>query len=106
MSSTQPAADAATDVSATSGELAFYKGMALRLQTELAANSFNALLHEVLIARDIVRAGPSVPVHPWLSPKYAGCGGGRGLAVRWPGGGAVLILGRGWAKKQEQNGGS
>ena len=69
----------------TSSVIASYPGGPDGRQTELAANSFTTLLHEVLTARDIVRAAPSIPVHPWLSPKYAGCGGGRGLdaGITW-----------------------
>ena len=69
----------------TTTVIASYPGGPEGRQTELAANSFTTLLHEVLTARDIVRAAPSVAVHPWLSPKYAGCGGGRGLdgGITW-----------------------
>ena len=45
-------------------------------QTELAASAFNALLQEILTARDMRRAQPSVPIHPWLAPKHGDWGKG------------------------------
>ena len=45
-------------------------------QTQIDGNSFNALLVNVASARDMVRAAPSVPVQPWVAPKYADWGVG------------------------------
>ena len=45
-------------------------------QTELAASSFNALLREIMTARDMHRAQPTVPIHPWLAPKHGEWGKG------------------------------
>ena len=46
------------------------------VQTELTGSSFSALLDSVLIARDMARGAPSVPLHPWLAPKYGEWGTG------------------------------
>ena len=45
-------------------------------QTEVAGSSFDALVRNAVIARDMVRAAPAVPVHAWLAPKYAEWGQG------------------------------
>lgn len=41
-----------------------------------AGTSFDALVQEIAVARDMVRAAPQIPVHPWLAPKYADWGKG------------------------------
>ena len=45
-------------------------------QVELAASSFNSLLAGIVRARDMYRAAPTVPIHPWLAPKHADWGKG------------------------------
>jgi hypothetical protein len=48
----------------------------LGVQSEVAGTSFDALVNIVVVARDMVRAAPTVPVHPWLAPKHADWGSG------------------------------
>eukprot|EP00037_Helgoeca_nana_P021386 m.215738 g.215738 ORF g.215738 m.215738 type:complete len:584 (+) comp25629_c0_seq1:75-1826(+) len=45
-------------------------------QTELTGSSFASLLVSVVTARDMVRAAPDTPVHPWLAPKEGDWGAG------------------------------
>jgi hypothetical protein len=37
----------------------------------VAASAFGMLLHDTMMMRDAHLAAPHVPMHPWISPKYA-----------------------------------
>jgi hypothetical protein len=37
---------------------------------ELPGDSFTMLLHNLVLARDMVAAAPTVPVQPWIAPKW------------------------------------
>jgi hypothetical protein len=43
-------------------------------QQEVEGGSFSQLIFNIAMARDLAKAAPSVPVQPWLSPKYGDWG--------------------------------
>ena len=45
------------------------KAVSAGVQAQIAGDSFNSLVLSTLRVRDMRRAEPTVPVHPWLAPK-------------------------------------
>ena len=52
------------------------KAVSAGVQAQIAGDSFNSLVLSTLRVRDMRRAEPTVPVHPWLAPKLGDWGKG------------------------------